>query len=86
MGGGTVSAMAMERSENTRGLVLVDGAVFDNNPLFMSKLLYDYYLLKADRFRSFLSSAYGRVPAENELRGYLLPLTQPGTTKLLVEV
>ncbi|WP_414839279.1 alpha/beta fold hydrolase [Carnobacterium sp. TMP28] len=83
MGGGTVSAMAMNRSEDTEKLVLVSGALFDNNPSTVPNLIYyapieraidvvySHVILTNKRINSFLSSAYGRNPSKKEIDGYL---------------
>lgn len=91
MGGGTVAAMAMERPRETKGLILAAGALFDNNPGAARRLLAypplrrwlavvaQNILLREERLKSFLASAYGRPPTEAELAGYFDPLKEPGT-------
>ncbi|WP_034551859.1 alpha/beta fold hydrolase [Carnobacterium funditum] len=83
MGGGTVSAMAMSRSEETDKLILVSGALFDNNPSTVPDLIYyapikraidvvySNFVLTSGRIENFLSSAYGREPSKEEVEGYL---------------
>ncbi len=39
MGGGTAAAMTKARPLETKALILVDGALFDNNPGFAAKLI-----------------------------------------------
>lgn len=98
MGGGTVSAMTMDKPARTRGLVLVDGAVFDRDantagtlvlypPLQQwIKIFFDRRITDEDRFADYLASAYGREPSESEVDGYLAPLKIDGTADSIIEL
>ena len=98
MGGGTATAMAIDRPSDTKSLVLVDGAVFENQPSSVSALLayaplargvaviFDRILLSAKRIDSFLTSAYGRPATLEEIDGYLTPLKEPGTPKVALDL
>ncbi len=98
MGGGTVTAMTIERPEHTENLILVDGAIFENQPGFAStfltypplsrgiKVVFDRILLKRSRIEDFLTSAYGRLATRNEVNGYLEPLMTPGTPNVAVDL
>lgn len=95
MGGGTVAAMAMDRPGDVSALVLVAGALFDNNPSGARMLLAypplrrwlsvvaQNFLIREDRIAGFLQSAYGREATDAEIAGYLDPLRQPGTAQAL---
>lgn len=95
MGGGTVAAMAMDRPDDTCSLVLVAGALLDNNPpLARALLMYPplrrwlsvvayNFLISEERIAGFLQSAYGRAASPAEIAGYLDPLRQPGTAQAL---
>ncbi len=98
MGGGTVTAMTIERPDDTENLILVDGAVFENQPGFAStflsypplsrgiKVVFDRILLKRSRIEDFLTSAYGRLATSEEIDGYLEPLQMPGTPNVAVDL
>ncbi len=98
MGGGTIAAMAMKRPDNVSSLIFVAGAVFDNNPgrgniLFKYppvqrwvKVILHNYAIHPKRVKSFLESAYGREPGENEVSGYLNPLQQSGTSNTMIDM
>lgn len=97
MGGGTVSAMAMNEPVRTSRLILVDAAVLEYNPYFYSKLLYyppfsrwikiifNNYLVSEKRIDALLKSAYGRIPTEYEIEGYLNPLKVKGTPDSMMD-
>ncbi len=98
MGGGTVTAMTKDRPEQTKNLILVDGAVFDNQPGFATqllkypplargiKILFERVLLKRNRIEDFLTSAYGRLASPEEIDGYLEPLQMPGTSNVALDL
>lgn len=98
MGGGTATAMTIDRPNDTKSLVLVDGAVFENQPSFVStflaypplargiKVIFDRVLLSEERIDSFLTSAYGRQATFKEIDGYLDPLQVPGTPNVAVDL
>lgn len=98
MGGGTVTAMTVERPEDTENLILVDGAVFENQPSFVASFLaypplargvrvvFDRILLNEERIDDFLTSAYGRQAKADEIAGYLAPLQIPGTPNVAVDL
>ena len=86
MGGGAVSAMSMDKPEETEKLVLVSGALFDNNPSRIPDLIcyppikraidviYSNLVLTNSRIETFLSSAYGRDPSKEEVEEHLIAL------------
>ncbi len=86
MGGGTVSAMAIDQPDKTSDLILVSGALFDNKSKPITKVLYFppirrgmdlflyNYLISQEKIEDFLLSAYGRKPSSEEVQGYLQPL------------
>lgn len=90
MGGGTVTAMAIDRAYKTENIVLVSGALFDNSPQFVSNILYyppvkrglkvilGNYMINYRNIENYLSSAYGRNPNKEEVLGYLKPLQDTG--------
>jgi len=98
MGGGTATAMAMARPEQTASLILADGALFDNNPSSVSTLLryppfarwlqvvLEHILITDERIGELLASAYGRSLNEEEQAGYAIPLQLPGTTGSLIDL
>ncbi len=86
MGGGIVSAMSLQRSDDTRALVLVDGTVSSNKKGFFSLLsrcklirnitssIVDKLFVTRKKIKSFLNSAYGRLPTKEEIEAYYQPL------------
>lgn len=98
MGGGTVAAMAIANPARTKALVLVDGALLgSDNTLTGLALKYPpinrwaqvalkYFIINKDNIENFLTSAYGRKPTQIEVLGYLNPLLQPGTERVLVDI
>lgn len=92
MGGGTVAAMAIADEARAAGLILIDpalpeaggGSILTQFPpavRFMQVAL-ERFLLSEAGVRRFLTSAYGRVPTQEEVSGYLIPLTLPGTARM----
>ena len=92
MGGGTVAAMAMERQDRTEHLVLIDGALLENNrgggilfdlPPVMRwvQVALERFVIRENNIRSFLRSAYGAEPTQQQISGYLDPLKLPGTAR-----
>lgn len=91
MGGGTVAAMAVDREDSTKSLILIDGALLENDRggLLFSippvtrwiQVALEHYVIRAVNIRSFLESAYGKEPTEEQVSGYLDPLSLPGTAR-----
>ncbi len=92
MGGGTVAAMAIADEARAAGLILIDPALseadggsiltqFSPAVRFMQVAL-ERFLLSEAGVRRFLTSAYGRAPTQEEVSGYLVPLTLPGTARM----
>ncbi len=91
MGGGTIAAMAVQETERTECITFIDGALFEtarSNPLFnigpvqrWIQVILEHALINEKNIASFLSSAYGRAPTDSEVRGYLEPLSVPGTAR-----
>ncbi len=98
MGGGTVAAMAMDRPGDVASLVLVAGALLENNPgAARTMLAYpplgrwlaviaQNFMFNEERIGGFLGSAYGREASQEETAGYLEPLRQPGTAQALARL
>ncbi|MDP3387536.1 MAG: alpha/beta hydrolase [Eubacteriales bacterium] len=98
MGGGTVAAMISDHPEKIKAAILVAGALSENNPSqYQAVLKYPpvrrwievvLYMvaLQPKRIESFLTSAYGRRPTESEVEGYLMPLKQPGTSSIMIDL
>lgn len=92
MGGGTVAAMAVDREDRTESLILIDGALLENERggglLFAIppvtrwiQVVLEQFVIRAVNIRSFLRSAYGVEPTEEQVLGYLNPLSLPGTAR-----
>ncbi|MDZ4133581.1 MAG: alpha/beta hydrolase [Dethiobacteria bacterium] len=86
MGGGTVTAMVLQKPELVESLVLVAGAIPGNGSA-RSTWLFRYppvsrwvrqlttrYFLAENNVYSMLTSAYGRPPDPDEFAGYYQPL------------
>lgn len=92
MGGGTVAAMAVEREDRTESLILIDGALLENErgggllfdiPPVMRwiQVVLEHFIIRESNIRSFLRSAYGMEPTQEQVAGYLDPLSLPGTAR-----
>ncbi len=89
MGGGTVTAMALQNEGRTRSLILIDPALFDTlrgigaaafPPVSRwLQVALEHLLVTENNIKRFLTSAYGSVPTRAQIQGYLAPLTLPGT-------
>lgn len=91
MGGATVTAMALQRPEQTESVTLAAGALYSFEPSFYTELLryppaarwlriYGSRLVAdQQRVEELLASAYGQQPTELELSGYYLPLNIKNT-------
>lgn len=98
MGGGTVAAMISDHPEKIKAAIMVAGALFENNSSQYQTLLkyppirrwikVGLYMvaIQPKRIESFLESAYGRMPTESEVEGYLVPLKQPGTSSIMIDL
>ncbi|NLD51772.1 MAG: alpha/beta hydrolase [Clostridiales bacterium] len=97
MGGGVVSAMALQDPARTRGLVLIDAALFHPvrggflmqvSPLrqWLQVALEHALLNNEGIFRNLLASAYGMDPTDEQVAGYLAPLRLPGTARSLASI
>jgi len=86
MGGGVVTAMALQRPFDTETLTLVNGSIGSGGRrifsiLFQFSLVRNFsgrvierFFLTRKRIKSFLTSAYGRKPTPEEVDGYYQPL------------
>ncbi|MDD3924776.1 MAG: alpha/beta hydrolase [Erysipelotrichaceae bacterium] len=91
MGGGTAVAMAYSRQDDVASVILIDGALFENNrsstiatlPIIsrIIQVLLEHVLIKPDRIESFLTSAYGQAPTDDQVLGYYTPLALNGTAR-----
>jgi len=91
MGGTTVTAMALQRPEQTESVVLAAGALVPVEPSPYSTLLRyppvgewlrilgSRLVADESRVEELLASAYGQQPTEHELSGYYLPLNIKNT-------
>ncbi len=90
MGGGVITAMALNRPYDIQSLTYVAGAVMNEPPRTRKILSYppikrmvgvlgERIFFRENRLEGVLESAYGRRISEDELRGYLDPLREPGT-------
>jgi len=94
MGGATVTAMALQRPEQTESLTLAAGALVPAEPSpYMFLLQYppvgqwanifsSRLLSDESRIEELLTSAYGQQPAEHEVKGYYLPLNIENTSAI----
>ncbi len=91
MGGGTVAAMAQARPDEVASMIFIDGALFENSrssaivtfPVISRwvQVLLEHVFIKPARIESFLTSAYGKTPTEEQVLGYYEPLSVKGTAK-----
>ena len=94
MGGGTVAAMAVNRPDRTKSLILIDGALTnggrdseDGGLLFYppisrwGQVVLEHVIIKEKRIASILKSAYRREATEDEIMRYLKPLQVKGTAR-----
>ena len=90
MGGGVITAMALDRPEDIQTLTYVAGAVINEPPRVRSLLSFppfkrvisvlgEYVFFTENRLEEVLSSAYGEEVDQDALYGYLQPLQLPGT-------
>ncbi len=98
MGGGVVSAMALQKPEQIQSISLVAGAIPDSSRGRSSWVFYypplqravrhlaTRVLLTEENVENALASAYGRMPAESEFEGYYRPLLIENTDAALVEM
>lgn len=95
MGGGTVAAMAYQEPERTESIIFVDGALFENDRgglgdinLFSIPMIerwvqvaLEHVIINEKRIQTFLESAYGQTPTDEQVTGYLKPLKVEGTAR-----
>lgn len=98
MGGATVTAMALQKPEQTESLTLVAGALFPGEPSVLNillkyppagqwvRVLGSRFLLDESRMEQLLASAYGQQPTPHEISGYYLPLTVENTDAVLADL
>lgn len=90
MGGGTITAMALENPEGVSSLTYIAGAVNGAPPSRGRILRYPpfrqifTFVARSFLFRRWmiervLTSAYGTTPSEEEIQGYLKPMQIKGT-------
>ncbi len=96
MGGGVVAAMALQKPEQVKSISLAAGAIPDSRRGRFS-LAFHYpplqrairhmatrVFLSEENIKDTLTSAYGRMPAEDEFEGYYRPLLIKDTDASLV--
>ncbi len=98
MGGATVTAMALQKPDQTKSVTLAAGALAGFEPSFFTSLLKyppvsqwvrvlgSRFLLDEGRVEQLLASAYGRQPTEHEIKGYYLPLTIEKSDAVLADL
>lgn len=95
MGGGTVGAMAAIAPKRTKSLLLIDGALTQQErkaswlieipPVGRAlQVLLEHVFINERGIGNLLASAYGRPLKENEIKGYLDPLLVKGTARGLL--
>ncbi|QSX08574.1 alpha/beta hydrolase [Alkalibacter rhizosphaerae] len=97
MGGGTATAMALTRQDQTDVVILAAGALFDNGRT-MSKVFYyppagkwmevflDRFGWDENRIAGILESANGQPVLDGQVEGYLQPLKIKNTGASLVQM
>ena len=98
MGGGVVTAMALQKPEQIKSISMAAGAVpgsdrgrsswvFHYPPLQRTvRHLATRVFLTEENVQNTLASAYGRIPEESEFEGYYRPLLIEDTDAALVEM
>ncbi len=98
MGGGVVTAMALQKPERVDGAVLVAGALAEFEPSIWSrflryppvirwfKIVGGRRLQDQNTVEQLLTSAYGRPPDSEEIAGYYDPFTVKGTDAVLADL
>lgn len=98
MGGGVVTAMALQKPEQIKSISMAAGAVpgsdrgrsswvFYYPPLQRTvRHLATRVFLTEENLQNTLASAYGRIPEESEFEGYYRPLLIEDTDAALVEM
>ncbi len=98
MGGGTITAMAHQRPQQTAALIYAAGAVYNQPPRAAAFLLripildriiaqiFQTFFITERRITSTLASAYGRPPEPSEVAGYLTTLRTSGTARSLLDI
>jgi len=99
MGGGIAQALALMYPDKVKGLCFVAGALFSSvkkteaSSFWLLRFkpvagllvaLSEEYFITPGRIKKLLFSAYQRLPEEDEVQGYLIPLMQSGTSKALI--
>lgn len=88
MGASVILCMGQRRPEKTQSLICVDGLFFNPSSNFLvrallrsgyvqrlGEVLLQRYFTQPEKFKQILASAYGQMPDEEALKGYLKPLT-----------
>ncbi len=97
MGGGVVTAMALQNPERVKSITMVAGAVPDESRRFnwvfhypplqrTVRHLATRVFLTEENVQNALASAYGRLPEESAFKGYYRPLLIEDTDAALVEM
>jgi len=101
MGGGTVEAMALLRSERTKSLTIVDGMVFLKNENVQGAFvtatknkqynkvvsaLVEKNVLTYNRVEKLFKKNYGYLPDSSVVMGYLTPLLIEGSAESVLSV
>lgn len=86
MGNRYISAMALKRPGNVNRIIMVDPSIDQVNNKnaitwipgmgWVVRGVLKYYILKPSSFKMYATQAYGRVPQENEILGYLAPFME----------
>lgn len=98
MGGATVAAMALQDQDRVKSVTFAAGALSYFEPSLLS-FFYQYpplsrwvrvlgprFFFNKERIEGLLSSAYGRLPTETEVEGYLQPLMLENTDAVMADL
>ena len=98
IGGGVAAEMALQQPERVETLTLVDADLYSSLSK-TAELIYSYppvrqwikiysprFFFKEKQLKSYITSAYGREPDEDELQGYLRPLRIAGSDSVLKDI
>ncbi len=99
MGGSVVQALALMHPKDMASVTFVSAVIFSatsstnypaRNLLRLSPLHFiagemaQTWVISPSRVETLLESAYGQEPTEEQMRGYLLPLSIPGTATAIL--
>jgi len=98
MGAKPITKMALNNSERFKGLIYIGGAVYNSPPQVagemigrwpfrpLAKYILKTFVLKRDRIKKLLTSAYGKELSKEEIDAYLAPMQLEGTTEVWLDL